>query len=117
MFYPIASVWALVRSTRLWRTLLWMVVSWVATLCLLLAMAVIFFLSTGNSNAGEVIADYFTIPSFLVPTVVGVVHSQKHRKKRLGLGVLDSEPQKGIIYTPSELEAMKDDRQSKGQVN
>lgn len=93
-----------------------MTVSWVATVGLLLALAVVFFLSTSNNNAGAVIAAGFTIPSFFVPAVVGVVHSQKHRKNRQAQRILDSEPQKGIIYTASELEAMKD-RQSRGQVN
>ena len=122
ILYPIAMVWALVRSAKPLQTLLWMVVSWVAALCLILALGEFLSLSTGNSNAGAAFAALFTIPSFLVPAVVGVVHARKHRKGAVHgerqdnvPSFVDARPKKGVVYTESELEAMKGTEGVRGQ--
>jgi hypothetical protein len=72
MVYLALATWAIMQSNRRWMTLLWIVISLVATLGLFAGAAEIW------PDLTEVFAHMALIPTLLVSALVGVNHMQSH---------------------------------------
>jgi len=79
--YFCAYIYAFVRSNRRWMTLLWIVLAAVAALLSVMATGYVTELVTKNEFAEMTVAELFTIPSLIVPAIVGVIHSRRTRRK------------------------------------
>jgi hypothetical protein len=80
LIYCAAYIYALVTSVKRFRTLMWMVLSLVTALLLVILVGYAMELITKNGASGMFVAEMFTVPSFIVPAVVGIVHSRRtHR--------------------------------------
>jgi hypothetical protein len=107
----VAYVWALIRSARRWETFWYMAGSWAIAVGLFVIVAGVMS-ATGNMSM-ELMFARFWGPTGLVPAIVGVIHARKYRRGASDQGgsgdgsYLDARPKKGIVYTKSELEAMK----------
>ncbi len=77
--YVIAMIGALVYSSTRWKTLERMLISWTITVVILIAIAGLLELATRNTNSGLAVADFGAVPSFIVPSVIGVIHARKSR--------------------------------------
>jgi FtsH-binding integral membrane protein len=80
LVYVMVFIWSLARSSKPLKTLLWMTISWVAAICLIVICGVVEQKLTGNPYMGAAIAAQWTIPSFVIPAVVGFLYSRKHRR-------------------------------------
>jgi hypothetical protein len=82
MVYLALVTWAIMQSNRRWMTLLWIVVSLVATLGLFAGAAEIW------PDLTEVFGHMAMIPSLLVSALVGVNHMQSHPRPSDGKDAL-----------------------------
>jgi len=81
LVYLGAYVWAIAVSGKRWATLKWMFLSLAATGLLLAGTTLVLENITKNEFIGMAMADLFTIPSLIVPAIVGVIHARRHRRK------------------------------------
>jgi len=82
MVYLALVTWAIMQSNRRWMTLLWIVVSLVATLGLFAGAA------ENWPDLTEVFGHMAMIPSLLVSALVGVNHMQSHPRPSDGKDAL-----------------------------
>lgn len=80
--YLSACWWAIAKSAQRKKTIARMVISLAVTWGLLIALGLFFDLTRkdGGPDLGGALAAAATIPSLMVPAIVGVIHARKHRR-------------------------------------
>ena len=81
LLYVCIMIWAVIASPKRWRTVLWMIGVWLAAWVAVVAF--VFMKGWMESPKGAAVADLWTIPSFLIPAIVGFIQVWR-QKKRLG---------------------------------
>ena len=80
--YLALMTWAVIKSSRRWTTLLWIVGSLTVSVSLFAGAALIW------PDQTEMFGHMALIPSLLVSALVGVNHMQSHPRPFVGKGIL-----------------------------